>query len=194
MRRVLGISLSLVAALGLTACLVPEKFEASVRVQPDGGYTYKYDGTAVHVFAAAAIKEKGRLPENEVAALKREAENATKAPGVKKMAYTGDGRFDVHIEQNLKAGEQVKTLKIFNITRDKDGVFTIGPPAMKQQERAQLMSIGIKVSGKAEVFLPGNATVLMHNASGTPGFFNKAYYWNIGGVDSQPLIKFKLSP
>jgi hypothetical protein len=194
MRRVFGMSFGLVAALSLAACLVPEKFEASVRVQPDGAYTYKYDGTAVHVFAAAAIKENGRLPKNDEAAIQREVENSTKAPGVKKMVYTGDGRFDVHIEQNLKAGEQVKILKIFNITRDKDGVFTIGPPAMKQQERAQLMSVGIKVSGKAEVFLPGNATVLSHNASGTPGFFSKSYSWDIGGVDSQPLIKFKLSP
>jgi hypothetical protein len=142
---------------------------------------------------ASAIKNKGRLSENEESGLKREAESATKAPGIKKMTYTGEGRFDVHIAQNLKQGEQVKTLKIFNITRDNEGVYTVAPPAFKDQERDKLMSLDIKVNGRAEVYLPSNAVVRAHNASGMPGLFSKSYSWNIGAIDNQPSIKFKLS-
>ena len=125
--------------------------------------------------------------------LKREAEKASKAPGVKKMAYKGDGRFDVRIEQDLKLGQQVSTLKMFTITRDKDGAFVVASPSMKNKDRDQLRSLGIKVAGKAEVFLPSNAKVLAHNATGTPGLFSKSYSWKIGAMDDQPSIKFTLS-
>jgi hypothetical protein len=187
------LAITALVALSLSACLLPEKFEASVRFKPDGGYTYKYDGTAVHFLAAAAIKEKGRLPAKDEESLNREAEKAAKAPGVQKMAYTGSGRYDVRIEEDVKPGRQVSTLKIFNITRDKDGTFTLAVPPMKDKDRDQLRSFGIKVGGKAEVFLPGNATVLEHNASGTPGLLSKSYSWNIGAVDDRPMIRFTLA-
>ncbi len=193
MNCIIRLAATAIAALSLSACLVPEKFEASISFKSDGAYTYKYDGTAVHFLAVAAIKEKGRLPEKDEAGLKREAENAGKTPGVKKMAYTGEGRFDVRIEQDLKPGQQVNTLKIFTITRDKDGVFAVASPSMKEKDRDQLRSLGIKVKGKAAVFLPSNAKVLEHNATGTPGLFSKSYSWNIGAVDDQPSIKFTLS-
>ena len=56
MNRIVRIATMTVAALSLAACLLPEKFETSIRFKPDGGYSYKYDGTAVHFIAAAAIQ------------------------------------------------------------------------------------------------------------------------------------------
>lgn len=181
------------AVLSLSACLVPEKFEASVRFRPDGSYTYKYDGAAVHFLAAAAIKEKGSLPAKDEEGLKREAEKAAKAPGVQKMVYVGSGRFDVRVEEEVKAGQQVHTLKVFNIRRDKDGTFELAVPAMKDKDREQLRSLGIKVVGTAEVFLPANAKVLQHNATGTPGLLSKSYAWKIGSVEDRPMIRFTLA-
>ena len=108
MRKAIFTASALALTLGLSGCLVPEKFDASVNVKPDGSYTYKYDGSAVHYAAAAAIKEKGKLPEKDEVGLKREAEKAAAAPGVKKIAYRGDGRYDVSIDQELKAGEKVR--------------------------------------------------------------------------------------
>ena len=180
--------------LSLTGCLLPEKFEASVNVKPDGGYTYKYEGTAVHLLAAAAIQDKGSLHAKDEDELKRVAEKAAKAPGFRKMTYTGNGRFDVQIDEDVKAGRQTSTLKIFNITRDKDGVFVLAAPPTKEKDRDQLRAFGIKVNGKAEVFLPGNAKVLEHNANGTPGLLSKSYSWKIGAVVDQPMIRFTLAP
>jgi hypothetical protein len=34
----------------LTACLVPERFSASVEVQADGSYSYRFDGTVVNAW------------------------------------------------------------------------------------------------------------------------------------------------
>ena len=192
MRKALFTASALALTLGLSGCLVPEKFDASVNVKPDGSYTYKYDGSAVHYAAAAAIKEKGKLPEKDEAGLKREAEKAAAAPGVKKMAYRGDGRYDVSIDQELKAGEKVRTLSIFNYSRDKDGAYVIAAQKMNDKDRQNLKSLGIKVDGKFEVLLPSNAKVLSNNASSTPGLLSKAYTWKIGGVDDQPSIRFTL--
>lgn len=194
MARFTRLAVLAASALSLTACLVPEKFVASVRFKSDGAYVYKYEGSAVHFMAAAAIKQKGSLPAKDEEGLKREAEKAAKASGVQKMTYSGDGRYDIRIEEDVKSGQQVSTLKIFTITRDKDGAYLFAVPAMKDRDRDQLRSLGIKVDGKAEVFLPSNAKVLENNASGTPGLFSKSYSWKIGGVDDRPMIRFVLAP
>ncbi len=193
MNRIVRIATMTVAALSLAACLLPEKFETSIRFKPDGGYSYNYDGTAVHFIAAAAIKEKGSLPAKDEEGLKREAEKASKAPGVQKMTYTGNGRYDVRIEEEAKAGQQVHTLRIFGIAREKDGTFAVTVPAMKEKDRENLRSLGIKVDGKAEVFLPANAKVIEHNATGTPGMLSKSYSWKINGFDDRPMIRFALA-
>ena len=109
------------------------------------------------------------------------------------MTYTGNGRYDVRIEEDVRPGRQMNTLKIFNITRDKDGVFVFAVPPMKDKDRDQLRSLGIKVDGKAEVFLPDNAKVLEHNASGTPGLLSMSHSWNVGAVDDRPKIRFTLA-
>ena len=194
MFRIIRLGAATASALSLTACLVPEKFETSVRFQSDGGYVYRYDGTAAHLLAAAAIKEKGSLPAKDEDGLKREAEKAMKSPSVKKMAYTGQGRYEVHIEEAVKPGQQVRTLKIFNVRRDKDGTIVMSVLPTKDKDREQLRSFDIRVDGKAEVFLPANAKVLEHNASGTPGLLSKAYTWKIGVTEVPPMMRFTLSP
>lgn len=180
------------AAFSLAGCLVPEKFDASIRIKSDSAYVYKYAGSAVHYLAAAAIKQKGSLPEKDEDGLKREADKMSKTPGVQKMSYVGEGRYDIRIEENVASGQQVKSLKIFSITRDKEGAYVLAGPPMKEKDRDQLRALGIKVNGKAEVYLPDNAKVLEQNASGTPGMFSKSYSWKISGVDDRPMIKFML--
>lgn len=67
----------------------------------------------MHFLAAAAIKEKGALPDKDEAELEREAEKASRAPGVQKMTYAGQGGYDVRIEQDLKPDQQLNTLQLF---------------------------------------------------------------------------------
>lgn len=66
----------------------------------------------------------------------------------------GDNQYEIKIEEKVKSGQQVSTFKIFTITRDKDGAYLFAVPAIKDKDREQLRSLGIKVDGKAEVFLP----------------------------------------
>lgn len=181
-----------VAAL-LSGCLVPEKFDASIHVKPDGGYTFQYRGTAVNGPAAAFMKERGSLPAADEAKLRRDAEQARSMPGVKSMSYKGKGRYEMQLHQELKPGEQINTLKIFTVSRNKEGVYSVAGMAVNEADRKQLQQIGIKIDGKAEVFLPANAKVIDHNANGTPGFFSKSYKWAIGANGQQPYIRFTLN-
>ncbi|GBU15550.1 hypothetical protein AwPolaro_09280 [Polaromonas sp.] len=185
--------------------MLPEKFETSINFKPDGSYTYKYDGTAVNAFVVIEIHENGALSEKDEAELKRDAEEAAKTPGIKKMTYTGEGRFNVVIEQDLKPGQVVieqdlkpdqpaTTVEIFTVTQGKDGVFVVAVPTIEEKVSDQLRVLGIKVDGKMNVFLPSNAKVLAHNASGTPGLLSKSYSWHIGALSDQPSIKFTLEP
>ncbi len=194
MGRMAKKTMVLLAAVFLGGCLVPEKFNASITVKPDGGYTYRYDGTAVHYMAAAAIRKQGSLSSKDDAGLAREAEKAAGNPGVKKIRYTGNGRYDLTIDQDLKAGQQPQTLKIFTFTQDREGIYTIGAAALKPKERDELRSLDIRTNGRFEVVLPANAKVLSQNASSVPGLLSKSYGWKIGSAEEQPSIRFTLTP
>ena len=183
---------TLILSAFLTGCLIPEKFTATLVVKPDASYTYKYEGTAVHFLAAAAIKEKGALAAKDEDALKKDAEKSSKGAGVEKLNYLGQGRYEVSLNEAFKAGQQPQTLKVFSFTKDKDGIFTIGQPAMTTKDMTQLKSLGIKISGKAEVILPSNVDVLSHNAKSTPGLFSKSYGWEISAPDHPASLRFKL--
>jgi hypothetical protein len=183
---------ALVATSVLTGCLVPEKFTASVTMKPDGSYNYKYDGTAKNILAVQAIKEKGPLSSKDEAKLKSDAEKGAKSKGIQKLNYLGEGRYELIVDQELALGQQAETMPLITVRKAKGDVITIAPMELKPKDREALNQMGIKMEGAVEVRLPSNAQVITHNASGTPGFFNKAYSWKVGSLDQVPNITFKL--
>ena len=185
---------SLLVAVAISGCLVPEKFVASVWMKPDGAYTYKFDGTASHVLAAMAIKKQGSLSTKEEAALKQDADKTAKTNGVRRFNYLGNGHYDISIERELKPGQNSDVMNVVNVRKDKDGVITVATSELRQKDKDDLKSLGISVDGTVEVRLPSNAKVLSHNATGTPGWFRKTYTWKVRAVDERPSIKFQLLP
>lgn len=190
--RLVRASIVAVTTVVLTGCLVPEKFNASVTVRPDGTYTYKYQGSAVHMLAAMEIKKSGSLSAKAEGQLKADADKAAKAPGVKKLAYQGAGRYEVSVDRDLKLGQRSEILGIVSLTKSKDGVYTLTASQLTEKERTELMGLGIKVDGTVEVTLPSNAKVLTQNASGTPGLLSKTYSWKVNGYDAKPALTFTL--
>lgn len=181
----------------LAGCLVPEKFTASVQVNPDASYLYRYQGTAVHAMAAMAIKS-GRFGAKDDEVLKKEAAQANRKDnpdGVRKFDYLGKGRYEVQLEQLRKPGQvrASETLDLVKLTKEKDDSYTLASPELKEKERRELGQLGIKIDGKLEVILPPKAEVISHNATGTPGWFSKTYTWKIGGLDQRPTIRFRLA-
>ena len=178
--------------LSLTGCLVPEKFVAKVEIQSDGGYSYRYTGTAVHALAAAQIKKTGSLSEKDDAGLKAEADKMAKGQDVRRAAYLGKGRYDLDIQGAKTSGQPVKVLQVLSVSTDKDGLITISSPELKGKEKTQLEELAIVVDGTLEVRLPKNAEVVSSNATSTPTLGMGGYTWKIGKVDQRPVMKVRL--
>ena len=182
------------SALILAGCLVPEHFTAAVDIHSDGSYAYRYNGTAIHVFAAMQLKQTGKLSAKDEAGLKAEADKAAKQPDVKKIAYTGNGHYDLQIEGQKKAGQPLKLMDFFSVTTDKDGVMTIASPEIKAKDKQELERLGVKIDGTLEVKLPKNAEIISQNATSVPTFFGmfSTYSWKIGKIDQQLMMKIRL--
>lgn len=173
---------------------MPEKFSASATIKADASYTYKYEGTAVNIFAAESMKKKGALSPKEEAGLKQDADKAASAKGVRKFNYLGAGRYDVSFEREMQSGQRQETLGLIAMQKDKDGVVTVSSSELKENDLNKLKQIGVKPDGAIAVYLPPNAKVISHNATGTPGVFEKAYTWKVGSFDQRPTIKFSITP
>lgn len=65
MHKLLALSTAAVLTALLTACLVPERFSAAVDVQPDGSYSYRFDGTVVNALAVMKLRKQGVLSEKD---------------------------------------------------------------------------------------------------------------------------------
>jgi hypothetical protein len=182
----------LTTAAFLSGCLVPERFTAKLDVHPDAGYTFKYSGTAVHALAAAQIKKAGSLTEKDENGLKAEAEKMSKNADVKKAAYKGKGRYELELEASREAGQSLRMFGIFSVSTDKEGIITISSQKMSEKNKRELEQIGLTVNGTFAVNLPKNIEVISQNATSTPTLGFGSYSWNIGRIDQQSMMKFKI--
>ena len=178
----------------LTACLVPEKFAASVTVQSNGDYSFQYVGTVVNPMAAAEIKQAGSLSQSSNKQLIAEAIKMKTDPAVQQADYKGNGRYQITLMESKKSGQSLNAFDIFSVSKDKTGVITIASPQMDAKALADLSKLGLVVDGTLDVTLPKNAVVILSNATSKPSFFGMLgkYSWKIGAVDQRPVMKIKL--
>jgi len=103
--RVLSlVTIASIFLLLLSGCWIPEDFDANVKVNKDGSYTFTYDGTLTFALALAAAKE-GSLSQKDEAEFKKEGEKIRQEPGFKEVKYLGKGRYKVFVEKTGKPGE-----------------------------------------------------------------------------------------
>ncbi|MDD3482112.1 hypothetical protein [Azovibrio restrictus] len=190
-RRLLALVSCLICCL-LSGCLVPEKFKASASIRDDGSFIYHYEGTAVHALAAAQIAKQGNLSAKDEADIRQGAEKEATKPGVKKFEYLGKARFQVELELENKSGKEKNSLNLISVRQDKDGTFTVSSPVLKGKDQKKLERLGIRPSGVISVALPATAQVISHNASSTPGFFDKSYSWKVASFAQQIELRYRL--
>ena len=58
-RKLLLVCSAIATAVLLSGCLVPERFVARVDIQPDAGYSYRFDGTAMDAMALLKLQQQG---------------------------------------------------------------------------------------------------------------------------------------
>ena len=186
----------LVTTALLSGCYFPEKFETKITINPDASYNLKFDGVVAHIMAAVQVfQTKKPLNAKEEDALKAEALKISKSPGVIKASYAGNGRYNITFNENVKPGQKLDMLGMFNVSTDKDGVMTITSAVINDQAKGQIKELGLTISGKLEVVLPKNAVILSSNATSSPTFFGMfgSYSWNIGSIEQAPLMRIRFN-
>lgn len=182
---------SLGLALTMTGCLVPEKFTARVEFDEKAGYSFNYKGSAFNPMVAEQIRKNGSLSASELEALKKDAERLSKRPGVIKYAYSGNARYEIHLNEQKNPGQALSAFDVFKITTQKDGSVRVFTPSISKQNLEKLKQLGTTVDGTLEVVVPKNAVVIEHNATSTPTLGFGAYSWKIGKVDQQPMMTLR---
>lgn len=177
----------------LSGCLVPEQFKAAANIRADGSFIYRYEGTAMHALAAAQIAEHGSLSAKDEASLRQGAEKEAAKPGVKKFEYLGNARFRVELERENRSGKASNSLDLISVRQNKDGSFTVSSPVLKEKEQKALAQLGILPAGVISVTLPAAAHVISHNASSTPGIFDKSYAWKVSSFAQKLELRYRLA-
>jgi len=177
----------------LSACWIPENFDAKVDINKDGSYTFTYDGTLTFAPALAEAKS-GSLGPREEADLRHEAEELKREPGFKKVEYLGKGRYKVFVERSGKPGEPLyfisREMKIVSVLQQPDGTIAVSGTRPSKKNLEDLNSVGAKIDGSLSVSLARGLTVVRHNAQSEPSFWGLigTYKWEIKSPDADPLI------
>lgn len=185
-------------AVLLAGCWIPEKFSARVLINEDGSYSFAYDGILTLGLALEAAKD-GKLSPKDEAAFKTVGEQLQRDPGFKKVAYAGNGRYEVLVEQNHKAGESMrfvsKEAAIFSVVPKKDGTVEVSGFKLSEKDMKELRRIGAKVDGYLRVSVAKGAEVVKHNADSSPKLFGLFgdYEWHIKSPDAVPFIVIRPS-
>lgn len=187
------LALAAAAAL-LTGCLIPEKFAAKADFQPDGSYTFSYNGSVVHGMAAMALAKTGKLSAKDDAALEGEVANMKRSSDVRAVTYKGNGRYDIVLDAKRSKGQALDVQGIVSVKTGTDGVTTISSPEIDEKSRKNLSQLGIRIDGTLDITLPKNAEVISHNATSAPRLFGLVgtYSWKLGSTDQRPMMKFRL--
>lgn len=177
----------------LSGCLVPEKFDASIRFESPETYIYRYSGTVADGNALMDLKTKGKpdaAGEEEFRAFARKL--AEQNRGVKEIEYQGNARYRLETEETLEVGQKSHLVPLAKVLHGKGGTVVVRSPQLRDKDRAMLEEIGVRVDGTLKVTLPSGATVVDQNADDTPGWFSRTYTWKIGAAGKAPYIEFRM--
>lgn len=192
---IFGIFTSL-SVLLLTGCLIPEKFSASVKINADGSYSYRYEGITVFGPALMEMAKSNNGGRSEIIdkRLQQEAIKFGKTSDVEKSEYVGNGRLDLRIAGERKVGQSLSLLDALKVSKSNNGELAVSSVVVKPNDAVELKKLGLKLDGKLEVTLPKNAEVIYTNATSKPGWFTSTYTWKVGSIDERPEIRIRLKP
>ncbi len=197
-RRLPLLALVLLLPLLAQGCWTLDHFSARVRIEPDGGYKYFLEGTAVHSETVFALRradyeaKTGKTKPEDIkkmvneadANLARDLELARKDKRVQDIMSIGGGRvrFMASGKGSISGGEiifQERDVPL-SYAQAPGGALSIRLKDAVVGRDAQ--ALGLKVMGNVVITLAEGIEVLEHNADRTPTGPGGAYRWRIEGV------------
>lgn len=190
-------SIALLAPLfALTACFLPERFEARVTFNKDGSYNFVYDGT-IAFFPYLVDAAQGQINPKVESDMRLLASELARDPLFKSVTYSGNGRYRVLCEKTVGPGKPFyffgEAMRVFSVVPQPDGSIMVAGEEIDRKLLGDFQSIGAQLNGTLKVYLPSNATAVQHNAASTPGLFSSGYMWQVHRPDApRPFIIVRL--
>lgn len=181
--------ISIAPLLLLTGCWWPEKFTATLDINSDRTFTFRYEGILAYAPAVAELKKSGKLQAGVENDLKQAQKELMKEEGFKSCSYKGDGRFQIVYEKSGKVDRRVdllgENLRILSLTPTAEGIEILGM-SLKASDRQQLAAIGLSLDGTVQVV--SGLKVTEHNAQRSPslGGLVGCYGWHLTMNDASP--------
>lgn len=178
----------------LTACYLPDRYQAEIRLTSDGGFGVTYIGQLTYAPLFGQIA-RGQITEDKARENDRMIlEQLKRDPAFKEVSPLGRGRYQVRFEREGKFGGAMQMVNfatrnqaIFRIRTTEDGLVQVNGSGQGQLYAARFEEIGLGMQGLIRVVT--DAEVLEHNAtfvraSATPGFTQ--YDWRIRNFRDPP--------
>jgi hypothetical protein len=176
------ILLIIATSLLMLQCWWPETFTATLDINIDRTYTFRYEGVLAFAPAVAEIKKSGKLEPRVERKLKEAETKLAQEGGFKKFTYVGDGRYQVSYEKSGIVDRQVKLfgddIEIVTLTPTTEGI-EISGLSVNDNARQQLNEIGLGLDGTVRVL--SGLKVVQHNAQKSPSFGGLvgSYEWRL---------------
>lgn len=178
MRKLLLVSIA--SATLLAGCLFPEKFDASVAINPDRSHNVKFDGTVVVVPAQKdKIDNGGKLRKVAENTMEDMVKGIQKDKIFKSAKRSGDTSVAVVIDHTYGPKESSSTFDALTVRKMPDGTIQIRSPKLAPSDLAELNKLKMGIDETIRVYLPANAQVIETNAQSKPGVIDKSYGWKI---------------
>ncbi len=174
----------------LSACVVPEQYEADIEITGDE-VSVEFDGTLKEM--VSVMQSGGRpVPQDDPQLKKMLAElvaGLRKLPGYTSVEVTDNNRIAAHLKDRREIGKNgyfyglPQTNKpasrdnFLRLKRLENGEILITSAKLKAKDLAVLMETRYDPEGIIRIST--DYEVLEHNAHDTPGWFSRAYVWQL---------------
>jgi hypothetical protein len=176
--------LLLITAISLLMlqCWWPERFTATLDINADRTYKFRYDGVLAFAPAVAEIKKSGKLDPGFERQLKEAEAKFAQEDGIRQFTYRGNGRYQVSYEKAGIVDRRVKlfgdAIELLTLTPTAEGI-EISGLSVNDNARRQLEEIGLGLDGTVRVL--SGLEVVQHNAQSSPSFGGLvgSYEWHL---------------
>lgn len=183
-----ALPLSCVSLLLLVACIVPEKFTAEYKIQPNGSYSLIYEGTMVNAFSrlvAWEAKEKKKAQDAKAEKQIQVFRDALKDdPRTKNFKEESTDVYRVRVEEsgNLKEKQFLpffsKGTQVWSLQYDKKAntvTFNIKP--MQDKNFSKMEALNISPDG--EIKISTDCKIVSSNVNLDKSFFGNTHSFHV---------------
>lgn len=183
-RPLLRVLFLLVAAVGLSSCYLPVRFDAEIELSRRGYYEFFFDGYMAKVPLYEGLRKKEISPEEEKEQARNIETDFKRDTSTKKYKYYKKGHFYVNWQRK---GDLIKTKSVTFVRRNEQilsmnynsetGRVSIAGRSINRDTKRQLSEMGLNMTGAIRFITDTN--VVRHNATSVKKLKKRGSRWRM---------------